>query len=69
MDNDQFATIIGKIDLMTNALLYFLIRDLEFKEKVLVLKVVGLKESEIIALLRSNKNKVHSVLWREKIAR
>ena len=62
MNDQQFATIVKKIDFLTNVLLMFLIKDLEFKNQVIILNKAGMKESEIVELLKSKRDKVHSVL-------
>lgn len=66
MDNEQFAVLTNKIDLLTNALLYNIIKDLLFKDQVLTLNRLGLTEVGIATLLNSNKNSVHTILWRQK---
>lgn len=62
MNDEQFVTIVKKIDFLTNVFLLFLIKDLEFKNQVVTLNKMGMKESEIVEFLKSTRNKVHSVL-------
>lgn len=66
MDTKQFTAIMNKLEMIHQLLALNLTRELEFKDKVLLLNHVGFSESDIVKLLNSNRAKVHSVLWRSK---
>lgn len=66
MKDEQFLTIMNKLDSIHQVLALNLTKDLEFKDKVLFLFRTGFIESDIVKLLNSNRAKVHSVLWRAK---
>jgi hypothetical protein len=66
VNDEQFSEIISKLDLMTNALLLNLVKDLDFKDKVLYLSKIGMKEADIVKLLGEKRPRVHSVLQRMK---
>lgn len=64
MNEEQFSVLTSKLDFLTKALLVNIIKDLDFKNQVITLHQMGMKESEITDLLKSNRNKVHSIVWR-----
>lgn len=66
MNEEQFSSITNKLDLIHKALALNLTKDLDFKEKVFFLRHVGFAESDIVKLLNSNREKVHSALRRAK---
>jgi len=66
LNDDQFSKIISKLDFISNALVINIVKDLEFKEQVRQLSNLGLREIEIIKMLNSTRDKVHSVLRDKK---
>lgn len=66
MNDDQFNIISEKLDLITKALLLNLTKDLDFKQRVLELSKLGLKEAEIVKILAENRGRVHMTLMRQK---
>jgi len=66
MNEEQFKILNDKLDLISKALLWNLVKNLEFKEQVTHLSNIGLKEIEITKILSSNRAKIHSILWRKK---
>ena len=66
MDKEQFKILNKKLDFISKALIMNLVNGLDFKEQVIHLSKMGLKEIDIIELLNSNRAKVHSILWRKK---
>lgn len=66
MNDEQYQTIVNKLDLIHKTLVLNLLQDLEFKDKVILLRQMGFAESDTIKLLNSNREKVHSILRRTK---
>jgi hypothetical protein len=66
MNDEQFAILTDKLDLLTSALLLSLVGDLEFKQKVIELSKLGVKESDIVKLLGEPRGRVHMTLMRHK---
>lgn len=66
MNDEQFQVVVNKLDLIHKALALNLTKDLEFKNKVTLLRQTGFTESDIIKLLGSNRARVHSILRRIK---
>ena len=66
MNDDQFSKIISRLDFISNALLINIVKDLEYKEQVIQLSNLGLKEIEIVKILNSTRDKVHTVLRNKK---
>lgn len=66
MDKQQFNLLSDKIDFLSRVLILNLIRDLNFQEKVIQLRDLGLKEIEIVKMLNSLRDKIHHVLRSKK---
>ena len=66
MNENQFKTLTEKLDFISKMLLLNIVKDLEFKNQVLQLSNFGLKETEIIKILNSSRDKVHHVLRSKK---
>lgn len=66
MNEDQYAKLMKKLDLISNTLLMNVIKDMEFKNQVEFLFQSGLSEIEIVKFLRSNRDKVHAVVRKLK---
>lgn len=66
MNEDQFNAIMGKLDFIAKALLLNLVREMDFKEKVITLDKMGMKESDIVELLNEKRGRVNSVLRKAK---
>lgn len=62
MDDTQFKELNEKLDFISKILALNIVKDLEFKEQVTQLSKLGLKEVEIISILNSNRDKVHSIM-------
>jgi len=62
MNDAQFKILTKKLDIISNALLMNIVKDLEFKKQVITLNGVGLTETEIVKFLKSNRDKIHAVL-------
>ena len=62
MNEEQFSILINKLDFLTKALLVNMIKDLDFKNQVITLYKMGMKESEIKDFLKTNRDKVHAIV-------
>jgi len=66
MNDKQYSKLMNKLDLISNALLMNVIKDMEFKNQVEFLFQSSLTEAEIVKFLRSNRDKVHVVVRKLK---
>lgn len=66
MNEEQYSNLMKKLDLISNALLMNVIKDMEFKTQTEFLFQSGLTEAEIVKFLNSTRNKVHEVLRKLK---
>ncbi|MFZ1077595.1 MAG: hypothetical protein WAN47_09245 [Nitrosotalea sp.] len=62
MNDDQFSILTNKLDFLTKALLVNIIKDLDFKNQVITLYKIGMKESEIKDFLKTDRDKVHAIV-------
>ena len=66
MNDEQYSKLMSKLDLISNALLMNVIKDMEFKNQVEFLFQSGLTEVEIVKFLRSTRDKVHAIVRKLK---
>jgi len=66
MNDEQYSKLMNRLDLISNALLMNIIKDMKFKNQVVFLFQSGLSEVEIVKFLKSNRDKVHAVVRKLK---
>lgn len=66
MNDEQYSKLMKKLDLISNALLMNVIKDMEFKNQVEFLFQNGLTEVEIVKFLNSKRDKIHTILRKLK---
>ena len=66
MNDAQFNQLNEKLDFISKVLILSIVKDLEFKDQVTWMFNLGLKEVEIIPILNSTRDKVHSIVRKLK---
>jgi len=66
LNEPQFKILSEKLDFISKILLLNFVKDLEFKDQISSLFAIGLKETEIVTLLNSSRDKVHNIVRKLK---
>ncbi len=66
MNEKQFKILTEKLDFISKILLLNIVKDLEFNKQVTQLSNLGLRETDIVKILNSTRNKVHLIMRKIK---